>query len=108
GLNILHQKDGDVIINALQVYDVDPSKPETIEAAMKVAKEEMPSIRDLLRQHIIGFENVELNGEPQSLYVREYNHYPTEYVLQASDLLSGRMFWDNVSVGGYFIDIQGS
>ncbi|MDF2648933.1 MAG: dependent oxidoreductase [Paenibacillus sp.] len=108
GLNILYQKDGEVIINALQVYDVDPSKPETIEAAMKVAKEEMPFIRDLLRQHIIGFENVELNGEPESLYVREYNHYPTEYVMQASDLLSGKMFWDNVSVGGYFIDIQGS
>jgi hypothetical protein len=108
GLNILHQKDGEVIINALQVYDVDPSKPDSIEAAMKVAKEEMPYIRDLLRQHIIGFEKVELNGDPQSLYVREYNHYPAEYVLQASDLLSGRMFWDNVSVGGYFIDIQGS
>lgn len=108
GLNILNQKDGEVIINALQVYDVDPSRPETIKAAMDVAKDEMPRIRDLLRQHIIGFENVELNGEPQSLYVREYNHYPTEYVLQASDLLGGTMHWDNVSVGGYFIDIQGS
>lgn len=108
GLNILNQKDGEVIINALQVYDVDPSRPETITAAMNVAKEEMPRIRDLLRQHINGFQNVELNGEPESLYVREYNHYPTEYVLQASDLLGGTMFWDNVSVGGYFIDIQGS
>lgn len=108
GLNILNQKDGEVIINALQVYDVDPSRPETIASAMAVAKEEMPRIRDLLRQHIIGFENVELNGEPKSLYVREYNHYPMEYMLQASDLLGGVMHPDTVSVGGYFIDIQGS
>ncbi|WP_164821754.1 FAD-dependent oxidoreductase [Paenibacillus koleovorans] len=108
GLNILNQKDGQVIINALQVYDVDPNKPETIAAAMQVAKQEMPHIRDLLRKYIIGFENAELNGEPESLYVREYNHYPTEYILEASDLLGGVMFQDNVSVGGYFIDIQGS
>ncbi|WP_135547381.1 FAD-dependent oxidoreductase [Paenibacillus cymbidii] len=108
GLNILNQKNGDVIINALQVYDVDPSRPETVKEAMAIARQEVPRIRDLLRQHIVGFERAELNGDPDYLYVREYNHYPAEYVLQASDLLSGTMFADNVSVGGYFIDIQGS
>jgi hypothetical protein len=108
GLNILNQKDGDIIINALQVYDVDPSDPATVERAMNYAREEMPRIRDHLRQHITGFQNLELNGEPEYLYIREYDHFPTEYTLQASDLLSGQMFWDNVSIGGYFIDIQGS
>ncbi|MEF3307006.1 FAD-dependent oxidoreductase [Paenibacillus sp. GYB003] len=108
GLNILNQNDGEIIINALQVYDVDPSDPETVKRAMAYAREEMPRIRDHLRQHITGFQNIELNGEPDYLYVREYDHFPTEYTLQASDLLGGEMFWDNVSVGGYFIDIQGS
>lgn len=108
GLNILNQKDGDIIINALQVYDVDPSDPQTVKRAMEYAKEEMPRIRDHLKQHITGFHNIELNGEPSYLYIREYNHYQTEYTLQASDLLGGEMYWDNVSVGGYFIDIQGS
>lgn len=108
GLNILNQRDGEIIINALQVYDVDPGKPETVERALAYARDEMPRIRDHLRQHISGFENLEINGEPGYLYIREYNHYPTEYTLEASDLLAGRMHWDNVSVGGYFIDIQGS
>lgn len=108
GLNILNQKDGEIIINALQVYDVDPADPETVKRAMAFAREEMPRIRDHLKQHMTGFQNLELNGEPENLYIREYNHYPTEYTLQASDLLGGEMFWDNVSVGGYFIDIQGS
>lgn len=108
GLNILNQKDGEIIINALQVYDVDPSDPETVTRAMSYAREEMPRIRDHLRKHITGFQNLELNGEPEYLYIREYDHYPTEYTLEASDLLGGDMFWDNVSVGGYFIDIQGS
>ncbi|PYI53769.1 FAD-dependent oxidoreductase [Paenibacillus flagellatus] len=108
GLNILNQKDGEIIINALQVYDVDPNDPESVRRAMEYAREEMPHIRDHLRQHVTGFQNVELNGEPAYLYIREYNHYPTEHTLEASDLLGGEMFWDNVSVGGYFIDIQGS
>lgn len=108
GLNILNQKDGEIIINALQVYDVDPSDPATVERALAYAREEMPRIRDHLRKHITGFQNLELNGGPDYLYIREFDHYPTEYTLEASDLLSGEMFWDNVSVGGYFIDIQGS
>ncbi|NOU63319.1 FAD-dependent oxidoreductase [Paenibacillus sp. LMG 31461] len=108
GLNILNQGNGEIMINALQVYGIDPSREETIERGMKLAKEEMPFIRDHLREHMAGFEKLELGGEPNELYVREFNHYPTEYVLQASDLMSGRMFWDNVSVGGYFMDIQGS
>lgn len=108
GLNILNQKDGEIIINALQVYDVDPSDPETVKRAMAYAREEMPRIRDHLKKHITGFQNIELNGDPDYLYIREYDHYPTEYTLEASDLLGGEMFWDNVSIGGYFIDIQGS
>jgi hypothetical protein len=108
GLNILNQGDGEILINALQVYDVDPSKPETVERGMRLAKEEMPFIRDHLRRTIVGFDKLELNGEPSYLYVREYNHYSMEYMLQATDLMSGRMFWDNVSIGGYFMDVQGS
>ena len=108
GLNILNQQDGEIIINALQVYDVDPNRPETVDKAMQAAREEMPFITEHLKKHLVGFEHLEPAGEPKYLYIREYNHYPTEYVMQASDLLSGRMFWDNVSIGGYFLDIQGS
>ncbi|CAG7633816.1 hypothetical protein PAESOLCIP111_03503 [Paenibacillus solanacearum] len=108
GLNILNQGDGEVLINALQVYGVDPSKPETVERGKQAAQEEMPGILEHLRRHLTGFERAELNGEPQELYIREYYHYPAAYVLQATDLMSGRMFWDNVSIGGYFMDIQGS
>jgi hypothetical protein len=108
GLNILNQGQGEILINALQVYGVDPSRPETIENGLRIAQEEMPHIRDHLRKSIVGFEGLELAGAPNYLYVREYNHYPMEYVMQASDLMGGRMFWDNVSIGGYFLDIQGS
>lgn len=41
------------------------------------------------------------------MYIRDYDRYETEYILQASDIMSGKMFWDNVSVAGYPIDLQG-
>lgn len=108
GLNLLNQGGGEVLINALQVYDVDPSDPESVSRGMETARKELSGIRDHLRRGLVGFEQARLAREPEYLYIREYNHYLTEYVLQASDLLSGRMFWDNVSVGGYFLDVQGS
>lgn len=108
GLNLIYQGRGEVLINALQVYDVDPSDPASVKRGMETAKKELPYIRDHLRRHLVGFERARLAQEPEYLYIREYNHYPTDYVMQASDLLSGRMFWDNVSIGGYFLDIQGS
>ncbi|WP_166240508.1 FAD-dependent oxidoreductase [Paenibacillus turpanensis] len=108
GLNAVNQRDGEVLINALLVYDVDPSKPESVAAAMERGKKELPLIRDHFRKHIVGWEKAEINGYPNHLYIREYDHYETDYVLQVSDALGGRMFWDNVSIAGYPLDLQGT
>jgi hypothetical protein len=65
-------------------------------------------ILEHFRQHLPGWENAELNGFPSYPYIREYNHYEADYVLKPSDLLSSRMFTDNVSIGGYPLDLQGT
>jgi hypothetical protein len=108
GLNAVYQRDGDVIINAFLIYTVDPSKPESIAEALELGRKETPLIRDHFRKHIVGWENAEVNGYPEYLYIREYNHYETEYVLQVSDMLAGNMFADNVSIAGYPLDLQGT
>jgi hypothetical protein len=61
-----------------------------------------------LRKELPGWEKAELNGYPDYLYVRDYDRYETEYVLEASDLMSGKTFWDNVSIAGYPLDLQGT
>jgi hypothetical protein len=61
-----------------------------------------------LRKNIPGFAKAELNGFPEYLYIRDYNRYETKYVLDYPDLMNSRMFWDNVSIGGYSIDLQGT
>ncbi|WP_322903398.1 FAD-dependent oxidoreductase [Paenibacillus sp. SGZ-1009] len=108
GINSTYQKDGDVIMNALLIYDVDPSNPESVRKAIAKGKAEAPRVLEFLREHIPGYKHAELNGFPDYLYIRDYNRYETDYVLQAHDLMSSKMFWDNVSIGGYPLDIQGT
>ncbi|MFP4974651.1 FAD-dependent oxidoreductase [Paenibacillus sp. CN-4] len=108
GLNAVDQKDGEVIINGLLVYDVDPSNPASVASAMKTAQAEAPAIVQFLRKNIPGFSKAALNGYPEYLYIRDYNRYETEHVLNYSDVKGERMFWDNVSIGGYSVDLQGT
>lgn len=107
GLNAVNQRDGEVIINAFLLYGVDPSNDKSVAAAMELGKKEIPLILDYFRAHMTGWEKAELNGFPPYLYIREYNHYDTDYVLQVSDVLGAHMFPDNVSIAGYPLDLQG-
>ncbi|MFE5321475.1 FAD-dependent oxidoreductase [Paenibacillus sp. NPDC056579] len=108
GLNTINQRDGEVLINALLLYNVDPSKQESVEEALKLGRSETERILPHLQKELPGWEKAEINGFPNYLYVRDFTRYQTEYVLQASDIMSGKMFWDNVSIAGYPIDLQGT
>lgn len=108
GLNAVSQRDGEVIINAFLIYTVDPSDDRSVAEAIELGKKEIPLILEHFRKNIVGWEHAELNGFPNYLYIREYNHYETDYVLKPSDMLGAKMFWDNVSIGGYPLDLQGT
>lgn len=108
GLNAVNQRDGEVLINAFLIYTVDPADDQSIAEALELGKQEMPAVLDVFRKNFAGWENAELNGYPNYLYIREYNHYETDYVLKPSDMLGARMFWDNVSIAGYPLDLQGT
>lgn len=107
GLNAVNQRDGEVLINALLVYQVDPSDEESVADAIDIGKRETDLILQHFRKNMAGWENAELNGYPNYLYIREFNHYEADYMLQVSDMLGGRMFYDNVSIAGYPLDLQG-
>ncbi|MFF2017910.1 FAD-dependent oxidoreductase [Paenibacillus sp. NPDC058177] len=108
GLNVTYQKDGEAIINGLLIYDVDPADPISVQSAVAKGRVEAPHILSFLRANIPGFAKAELNGFPDYLYIRDYNRFETQYVLDYPDLMSSKMFWDNVSIGGYSIDLQGT
>jgi len=108
GLNVTYQKHGQAIVNALLIYDVDPSNAKSVENAVKKGKAEAPHVLKYLQDTMPGFEQAELNGFVDYLYIRDYNRYETKYVLDYPDLKSSRMFWDNVTLGSYAIDLQGT
>jgi hypothetical protein len=108
GINSTYQRNGQVIMNALLIYDVDPSDPESVRTAVKKGKAEAPHVLKFLKNNIPGYARAELDTLPEYLYIREFDRYETEYVLRRNDLLNKRMFWDNVSIGGYAIDVQGT
>ncbi|RJX41772.1 FAD-dependent oxidoreductase [Paenibacillus pinisoli] len=107
GLNIVNQKDGEALINALLIYNVDPSDSERVEEAVALGKAETDRVLTHLQKELPGWEKAQVNGYPDYLYIRDYDRYVTDYVLTATDMFSGSMFWDNVSIGGYPLDIQG-
>jgi hypothetical protein len=96
-----------VLINALLIFNVNPADDASVAQAVELGKKEMPLILAHFRKSLPGWEHAELGSPPPYLYIREYNHYESDYTLQVSDLLSGRMFSDNVSIGGYPLDLQG-
>ncbi|TJY43917.1 FAD-dependent oxidoreductase [Cohnella pontilimi] len=108
GLNIVNQRDGEVTVNALLVYNLDPSNVESVATAIEQGKEQTKRIIGHLRNQLPGWAKAEINGYPDYLYIRDSDRYETEYVLQGTDLMSARMFEDNVSIAGYPIDIQGT
>lgn len=106
GPNFGLQEDGTVLINALQIFDVDVFDEESVENAKKEGSIEAENIVKYLKGKLSSFENAELVGVADELYVRETRHIQGEYVLKATDLLDNINFYDKIALGSYPIDIQ--
>lgn len=108
GLNILNQLNGETLINALLIYDVVPTDAARVAEAVELGKKETDLVLEHLRKELPGWENAEVNGYPEYLYIRDFDRYETDYVLTGTDVMGAEMFWDNVSIGGYPLDNQGT
>ncbi|KYO66526.1 FAD-dependent oxidoreductase [Thermovenabulum gondwanense] len=106
GINAGRQKDGTVVINALQIFNVNPLDENEKKRAIERAKRELPGIIDFMRKNAPGFENAELAGVAQELYIRESRHIIGEYTLTADDIFENRNQEIAVAFGSYPIDLQ--
>ncbi|MFD0678759.1 MULTISPECIES: FAD-dependent oxidoreductase [unclassified Paenibacillus] len=106
GLNGGLQNDNTMLVNALQIFNIDPFDPKSREEARKIAEDELPHVLAYLKQQYAEFEGVELAGIAPELYVRESRHMQGEYRLSIIDLLENRDQWDRIAFGGYPVDIQ--
>lgn len=106
GLNIGRQKDGSILINALQIFGVDGLDPESIKDGMERGKRETYHILNFLRENFPGFEEARIKDFPPELYIRETRHIIGEYQLTIHDVLENRDFHDRIGIGSYAVDIQ--
>jgi len=105
-LNLAQQRDGSVLINALNVTDVNGLDPGSTAAGMRKAVTELPRVMAFLRQTIPGFEQAHLLDHAPSLYIRETRHIEGLYTLQTEDILNQQVFDDRIAVASYPIDIH--
>ncbi|MGM9525355.1 MAG: FAD-dependent oxidoreductase [Peptococcaceae bacterium] len=106
GFNIARQNNGNVLINALIIFGVDPLDDASKAEGIARAQEEMEYLIPYIREHFAGFEKAELVKTAEQLYVRESRHTIGEYQLTIDDVLENRDQWDKIAIGAYPVDVQ--
>lgn len=105
GLNVALQNNGNVLVNGFIIFGVDPLDEASKAAGMERGRAELEYIVPYLQQHFAGFENAQLAGTAEQLYVRESRHVLGEYQLTLDDVLENRWFDDTVAIGSYPVDV---
>lgn len=106
GFNMAKQDNGDVLVNALLIFDVDVLDEESRAKGIERAKKELEEIVPYLQENVKGFKNCALAGTAEELYVRESRHIDCEYNLTIDDLLENRDQTDRIAVSSYPVDVQ--
>ena len=106
GFNMAKQDNGDVLVNALLIFDVDVLDEESRAAGIERAKKELEHIIPYLQENFKGFKNCALVGTAEDLYVRESRHIDCEHNLTIDDLLENRDQTDRIAVSSYPVDVQ--
>lgn len=106
GFNMALQDNGDVLVNALLIFDVDPLDEESRAEGITRAKAELENIIPYLQEEFWGFDDCALAGTAEDLYVRESRHIDCEYNLTIDDVLENRDQEDRIAVTSYPVDVQ--
>ncbi|WP_336770095.1 FAD-dependent oxidoreductase [Bacillus bombysepticus] len=106
GLNIGRTSNGDIYINALQIFNIDGTKEEDKKKAIKFGTEEMTNFLSWAKVNFPGFQQAEIASIPSELYIRETRHFSTEYQLSLEDIWKNANHWDDIAIGSYPSDVQ--
>lgn len=105
-LNLARQRDGTVLINALNVTEVDGLDRASVAEGRQIARDELPRLARHLRATVPGFEASRLVDHAPALYIRETRHIAGLYTLALDDIRTGRVFDDRIAVASYPIDLH--
>ncbi|PYI56913.1 FAD-dependent oxidoreductase [Paenibacillus flagellatus] len=94
-----------ILFNSTAVTDVDPTRPETVDAGMKEGTEQALQLAAAVKRHP-AFAEAEIECIAPKLGVREGRRIVGDYVLTADDCLHARRFDDMVAACAYSLDIH--
>ena len=101
----LHRPD-EYLVVMTRVLGLDPTDIRSLTDAYAKVYEQIPILVRFFKKYVPGFEESHLREIAPMLGVRESRRIMGDYVLNAEDLIAGRVFDDAVSMGGYHIDIH--
>jgi len=105
-LNFGLARDGEVTVNAIDVFRVDGLDPRSVAAATTLAKAEAPRLLAFLRARVPGLENAEIARFARTMYIRETRHVLGLAYLTAADVLNGREPGDAIGLSSYPLDLH--
>ena len=106
GLNMGLQNNGNVLINAMHIFEVDGLDPLSRSKAKERGHQEAENMVRFMGQALPGFADAYLVATAPELYVRETRHLQGLYRLTIDDVLEHRDFWDKIALASYPVDIQ--
>lgn len=107
GLNLGLQDDGTVLINAFQIFDMNPYDKEADERLRQEAKKRLwQDVIPYMRENLEGFEKVNLVDVAPEYYIRETRHLVGMEKLTANDVFDNIFPKNFIASGSYPIDIQ--
>jgi hypothetical protein len=101
----LHRPD-EYLVVMTRVLGLDPTDIRSLTDAYAKVYEQIPVLVRFFKKYVPGFEESHLREIAPMLGVRESRRIMGDYVLNADDLIAGRVFDDAVSMGAYHIDIH--
>jgi hypothetical protein len=101
----LHRPD-EYLVVMTRVLGLDPTDVRSLTDAYAKVYEQIPILVNFFKGYVPGFEQSHLREIAPMLGVRESRRIMGDYLLNADDLIAGRVFDDAVCMGAYHIDIH--
>ncbi len=105
-LNLAHETDGSVSVNAIDVLGVDGRSASDLLHARELTENEAPHLLAYLRARLAGFDDAHIGHFAGAVYVRETRHVLGDEWLTADDVWNGMIPADSIGLSSYPLDLH--
>jgi hypothetical protein len=105
-LNLGHEDDGSVSVNAIDVLGIDGRSASDLIRARVLTEDEAPHLLAYLRDRLPGFADARIGRFADAVYVRETRHVLGDDWLTADDVWDGVMPADRIGLSSYPLDLH--